>query len=97
MAPLDQNRLNEDAPAFLHMVSDYRVKAVLVNQDVDHLMKQKAVSQHLKQSAHVLKVSVPSIYNTSKPPKQNSGCRDLGLTMLPGWVQPGYPALVWTY
>ncbi|KAF7901598.1 uncharacterized protein EAF01_006897 [Botrytis porri] len=97
MAPLDQNRLNEDAPAFLHMVSDYRVKAVLVNQDVDHLMKQKAVSQHLKQSAQVLKVSVPSIYNTSKPPKQNSGCRDLGLTMLPGWVQPGYPALVWTY
>ncbi|QSZ30505.1 hypothetical protein DSL72_000059 [Monilinia vaccinii-corymbosi] len=97
MAPLDQNRLHEDAPAFLHMVSDYHVKAVLVNQDVDHLMKQKGVSQHLKQSAQILKVSVPSIYNTSKPPKQNSGCRDLGLTMLPVWVQPEYPALVWTY
>ncbi|KAF8863850.1 acetyl-CoA synthetase-like protein [Acephala macrosclerotiorum] len=97
MAPLDQNRLNEDAPAYLHMVADYGVRAVLVNQDVDHLMKQKAVSQHVKQSAQVLKVSVPSIYNTTKPPKQNSGCRDLGLTMQQIWVQPGYPVLVWTY
>jgi acyl-CoA synthetase (AMP-forming)/AMP-acid ligase II len=97
MAPLDQNRLNEDAPAFLHMVADYRVKAVLVNQDVDHLLKQKAVSQHLKQSAQVLKTNVPPIYNTTKPPKQSSGCRDLGLTMQPAWVQPGYPVLVWTY
>jgi acyl-CoA synthetase (AMP-forming)/AMP-acid ligase II len=97
MAPLDQNRLNEDAPAFLHMIADYRVKAVLVNQEVDHLLKQKPVSQHIKQSAQVLKVSVPSIYNTTKPPKQNSGCRDLGLTMQPAWVQSGYPVLVWTY
>jgi acyl-CoA synthetase (AMP-forming)/AMP-acid ligase II len=97
MAPLDQNRLNEDAPAFLHMVADYSVKAVLVNQDVDHLLKQKAVSQHVKQSAQVLKVSVPSVYNTTKPPKQNNGCRDLGLTMQPSWVRPGYPVLVWTY
>jgi len=97
MAPLDQNRLNEDAPAFLHMVADYGVKAVLVNQDVDHLLKQKVVSQHVKQSAQVLKVAVPSVYNTTKPPKQNNGCRDLGLTMQPAWVQPGYPVLVWTY
>jgi acyl-CoA synthetase (AMP-forming)/AMP-acid ligase II len=97
MAPLDQNRLNEDAPAFLHMVNDYSVKAVLVNQDVDHLMKQKVVSQHVKQSAQALKFTVPSIYNTTKPPKQNNGCRDLGLTMQPAWVQPGYPVLVWTY
>ncbi|KAH8815856.1 hypothetical protein F5884DRAFT_773901 [Xylogone sp. PMI_703] len=97
MAPLDQNRLNEDAPAFLHMVTDYHVKAVLVNQDVDHLLKQKTVSQHIKQSAQVIKVSVPNVFNTTKPPKQNNGCRDLGLTMQPAWVQPGYPALVWTY
>lgn len=97
MAPLDQNRLNEDSPAFLHMVVDYHVKAVLVNQDVDHLLKLKTVSQHLKQSAQILKVSIPSIYNTTKPPKQNHGCRDLGLTMQPAWIKPGYPALVWTY
>lgn len=97
MAPLDQNRLNEDAPAFLHMVADYKVKAVLANQDVDHLLRQKPVSQHIKQSAHALKVAVPNVYNTTKPPKQSSGCRDLGLTMQPSWVQPGYPVLVWTY
>jgi hypothetical protein len=37
------------------------------------------------------------MYNTTKPPKQSSGCRDLGLTIRPAWVQAGYPVLVWTY
>ncbi|CAO1599366.1 hypothetical protein XANCAGTX0491_003096 [Xanthoria calcicola] len=97
MAPLDQNRLNEDAPALLHMISDFHVKAILVNADVDHLMKQKLVAQHIKQSAQVLKVSMPSIFNTAKPPKQSSGCRDLGFTMKPAWVQPNFPVLIWTY
>ena len=97
MAPLDQNRLNEDVPAYLHMVSDYSVKATIVNQDVDHLLKTKAVSQHIKQTASVLKIATPSFYSTTKPPKQSSGCRDLGFTMKPNWVQPGHPVLVWTY
>ncbi|KAI4114403.1 MAG: hypothetical protein LQ345_004807 [Seirophora villosa] len=97
MAPLDQNRLNEDAPALLHMISDFHIKAILVNAEVDHLLKQKIVSQHIKQSAQVLKVSTPAIFNTAKPPKQSSGCRDLGFTMKPTWIQPNYPALVWTY
>ena len=97
MAPVDQNRLNEDAPAFLHLIADFRVKAVLVNADVDHLLKQKIVSQHMKQSAQVLRVSIPPTYNTTKPPRQSSGCRDLGLTMKPAWIQPGYPVLIWTY
>lgn len=97
MAPMDQNRLNEDVPAFLHMVSDFNVKAVLVNQDVDHLLKQKLVAQHIKQSAQILKISTPNTHNTTKPPKQNSGCRELGLTMQPAWIHPGYPVLIWTY
>ncbi len=97
VAPMDQNRLSEDVPAFLHLISDYRVRAVLVNQDVDHLLKSKQVAQHIKQTAQVLKVSIPNMYNTSKPPKQNSGLRDLGITMDPSWVQPGYPVIIWTY
>jgi len=97
IAPMDQNRLSEDVPAFLHLLSDYGVRAVLVNQDVDHLLKMKPVAQHLKQSAQVLKVAVPNMFNTSKPPKQNNGLRDLGITMDPSWVQPGYPAIIWTY
>lgn len=97
MAPLDQNRLNEDAPALLHMIADFRVKAILVNVDVDHLLKQKIVSQHIKQSAQVLKVAVPPSYNTSKPPKQSGGCRDLGFTVKPDWIKPNYPVLIWTY
>ncbi|OAQ70013.1 AMP-binding domain-containing protein [Pochonia chlamydosporia 170] len=97
MAPLDQNRLNEDVPAFLHIVADYNVKAVLVNHEVDHLLKLKPVSSHLKQSAQILKIATPNVYNTTKPPKQNSGLRDLGLTIDPAWVRPGYPVVIWTY
>ncbi|GAB1320063.1 hypothetical protein MFIFM68171_10273 [Madurella fahalii] len=97
IAPMDQNRLPEDVPAFLHLLSDFRVRAVLVNQDVDHLLKMKPVAQHIKQTAQVLKVSMPSVYNTTKPPKQSSGLRDLGITMDPVWVQPGHPVVIWTY
>jgi len=97
MAPLDSNRLSEDAPALLHMMVDFRIKAVLTNADVDQLLKQKAVSQHLKQSALILKVNIPPTYNTTKPPKQSHGCRDLGLTIRPAWIQPGYPVVIWTY
>lgn len=97
MAPLDQNRLPEDAPALLHMIADFSVRAILVNNDVDHLLKQKPVAQHVKQSASVLKINLPGTYNTTKPPKQSAGCRDLGLTMKPAWVQPEWPVLIWTY
>ncbi|KAK8082542.1 hypothetical protein PG996_001323 [Apiospora saccharicola] len=96
-APMDERRLNEDVPAFLHLIADYGVKAVLVNQEVDHLLKTKPIAQHIKQSAQVLKIAVPSVYNTSKPPKQNNGLRDLGITMDPAWIQHGYPAIIWTY
>jgi hypothetical protein len=97
MAPVDQNRLNEDAPALLHIVADFKVKAILVNNDVDQVLKQKPVSQHLKQSAVILRVNVPNTYNTTKPPKQSHGCRDLGLMIKPPWVAKEHPVLVWVY
>ena len=98
MAPIDQNRLNEDAPALLHMISDYGIKAILVNYDVDNVLKQKPVSQHLRQSAMILRVNIPSTVNTTKPPKQSShGCRELKLAIKPSWTQPQYPVLIWVY
>jgi acyl-CoA synthetase (AMP-forming)/AMP-acid ligase II len=97
MAPIDQNRLSEDAPAFLHIISDFGVKAIIVNTDVDHVMRQKLVSQHIKQSAQVLRIGVPAIYNTTKPSKQSHGCRELGYTVKDAWLQAGKPALIWTY
>lgn len=96
LAPLDQNRLSEDIPALLHMIADFSVKAILVNTEVDNLLKNKPLSTHMKQSAAVLKIAMPPTYNTAKP-KQSNGCRDLGFTMKPAWVQPGWLALVWTY
>jgi acyl-CoA synthetase (AMP-forming)/AMP-acid ligase II len=97
MAPIDQNRLNEDVPALIHMITDFKIRAILTNADVDSLIKQKAVSTHLKQSALILKVHLPPQYNTSKPPKQSHGCRELGLTIRPAWVASGYPVIIWTY
>ncbi|KAF3165061.1 hypothetical protein TWF225_004729 [Orbilia oligospora] len=97
MAPLDNNRLSEDVPALLHIIQDYKVRAILVNNDVDSLLKQKSLAQHIKQSANVLKITMPPIHNTAKPPKQNNGCRDMGFTMKPAWVQSKQPAMVWTY
>lgn len=97
MAPIDSNRLSEDAPALLHMIADFRIRAILTNNDVESVLKQKTVSQHLKQSALILKVNLPPSYNTSKPPKQSHGCREQGLTIRPAWIAPGYPAVIWTY
>ncbi|KIX07508.1 uncharacterized protein Z518_02161 [Rhinocladiella mackenziei CBS 650.93] len=97
VAPLDANRLSEDAPAYLHIVADMGVKAVLCNTEVDHLFKQKIVSQHLKQSAQYLKTHIPSVYNTTKPSRQSHGCRDLGLTMNRSWISPSNPVIIWTY
>jgi acyl-CoA synthetase (AMP-forming)/AMP-acid ligase II len=97
IGPLDQNRLGEDVPAFLHMVADFKIKALLVNTDVDHLLKIKTVNQHMKQSAVFLKIAVPPIFNTTKPNKSSSGCRDLGYTTKPAWIRPEFPALIWTY
>ncbi|KAL4895677.1 hypothetical protein BDV59DRAFT_142590 [Aspergillus ambiguus] len=97
LAPIDQNRLSEDAPAFLHIISDFNVKAIIVNSDVDHVMRQKIVSQHIKQSAQVLRIGVPAIYNTTKPSKQSHGCRELGFTVKETWLHGNQPAMVWTY
>ncbi|KAJ9655859.1 hypothetical protein H2198_005396 [Neophaeococcomyces mojaviensis] len=97
VAPLDQNRLSEDAPAFLHIVADMNVKTVICNNEVNDLFKSKVVSQHLKQSAQYLKTTIPNVYNTAKPPKQSHGCRDLGLTISRSWISPTNPVLIWTY
>jgi hypothetical protein len=97
MAPLDQNRLNEDSPALLSMVADYRIRHILVNNDVDQLLKQKVISQHLKQTGTILKIQVPNVYNTTKPPKQTHGCRDLSLTMKSQWMRSEVPAMIWVY
>ncbi|KAK2747806.1 putative NRPS-like protein biosynthetic cluster [Myotisia sp. PD_48] len=97
VAPIDQNRLSEDAPALLHLIADFNVKAVIVNSEVNDLLKQKVISQHLRQSANVLRVAVPGIYNTAKPSKQSHGCRHLGFTLNEKIIKSNVPAMVWTY
>lgn len=97
MAPLDPSRLSEDVPAFLSVIQDYSVKVILVNNDTNSSLSTKVISQHLKQSATAAKVTLPQISNTTKPPKQTKGCRELGFIMEQAWLKPDFPALVWTY
>ncbi|KAK9456772.1 hypothetical protein V1511DRAFT_515423 [Dipodascopsis uninucleata] len=97
VTPLDVNRLSEDVPALLNIIEDYKIKAFLVNSETDHVLKSKVVAQHLKQSAHVAQVTVPPFYNTMKPGKGSSGCRELKLSMKPDWVKTDRVALVWIY
>ncbi|KAK9484174.1 hypothetical protein V1527DRAFT_229118 [Lipomyces starkeyi] len=97
LSPLDTNRLNEDVPALLHVIEDYKIKAILVNAETDHAMKGKLISQHLKQSAQVARVTIPPTYNTMKPGRVSGGCKDLNFTMKPDWTNPGRVALVWVY
>ncbi|KAK9451733.1 uncharacterized protein V1518DRAFT_443977 [Limtongia smithiae] len=97
LAPLDTSRLNEDVPALLHVIEDYNVKAILVNTDTDHAMKGKVISQHIRQSLHVVNATMPPSYNTMKPGRVSGGCKDLKIKMQAQWIAPGRPAIVWLY
>jgi len=97
MQILDPNRLSEDVPALLQVIQDYKVHAILVNSDTESALKSKTISNHLKQSAQAAKITLPAIYNTSKPSKQNKGTKDMGFVVKPAYLAPTRPALVWTY
>ena len=97
MQILDPNRLSEDVPALLQVIQDYRVQGILVNSDTESALKSKIISNHLKQSAQAAKITLPPIFNTSKPSKTNKGCKELGYVVKPEYLAPKWPALVWTY
>lgn len=97
VAPLDPSRLSEDVPALLSIILEYGVKTILVNNETNSAFSSKVIYQHFKQSAMAVKVNLPQIFNTAKPSKQTKGCRELGFLMEQPWLQPDFPALVWTY
>ena len=79
MQILDPNRLSEDVPALLQVIQDYKVQGILVNTDTENALKSKIISNHLKQSAQAAKITLPPIFNTSKPSKTNKGCKRIGI------------------
>lgn len=95
--PIDEHRLDEDVPALFNVIRDYGVKAILVNHESDAALKAKAVSHHIKDTASVSKMSLPPIYNTSKPKILNKGCQDFHLTVKKEWLSKNNTALVWLY
>jgi hypothetical protein len=97
MQILDPHRLSEDVPALLQVIQDYKVQGILVNSDTEAALKGKQISNHLKQSAQAAKITLPAIFNTSKPSKTNKGCKDSGYVMKAAYLTPTWPALVWTY
>ncbi|ODQ64929.1 acetyl-CoA synthetase-like protein [Nadsonia fulvescens var. elongata DSM 6958] len=97
VSPIDSNRLYEDVPAYISIVKDYRVKAILVNADIETSMKNKLIHNHLKQSAAIARIDLPHLYNTAKLKATNASCSDLRLTVRKDWIQPDQTVLVWLY
>ncbi|ODV90605.1 hypothetical protein CANCADRAFT_57077 [Tortispora caseinolytica NRRL Y-17796] len=95
LSPFDIGRLSEDVPAFLSIISDYKVSAIFVNSEIDSHLKDKRVSSQIKQSAKVLKLAIPKTYNTSKPPKYSGNCMDANLNG--GKRGLTDEAIVWVY
>ncbi|KAG5358114.1 hypothetical protein CJU89_4613 [Yarrowia sp. B02] len=93
MPPLDSGRLHEDIPAYCGVISEYKIKAILVNSETETSMKAKLISQQSKQIAAQLKVVLPKKYNTSKPKLAHSGTRDLRYIVKP--EDTNRPAVVW--
>ena len=97
IAPLDSTRLYEDVPALLNVLIEFKVSAILVNNDAEHALKAKTIWLHLKQSAVAASVTIPPIFNTSKPSKQSKGCKELGFVTKESHLHPDFAALVWIY
>lgn len=96
LPPIDSNRLNEDIPALLGLCKEYKVHALLTNADVEDIFKSKPVAQHIKQTASILRYSLPSHYNTSKV-KTVNGASSKDFQMQPKWFQESFAAIVWVY
>lgn len=97
ISPIDSNRLQEDVPALLNIIRDYFAKVILLNNDTDSAMKVKNVSTHLKQSASVANVSLPSFFNTTKSKISPLGCQEQRLMLRSEWVSPETTCVVWLY
>lgn len=95
--PIDEARLDEDVPALLNVIKDYSVRAILVNSETDSALKAKAVAHHLKDTASVSKLSLPSIYNTCKPKIINKGCKEMNFALKKEWLASDNTAVVWLY
>ncbi|KAG4306401.1 hypothetical protein PORY_000389 [Pneumocystis oryctolagi] len=93
----DPSRLSEDVPSILGVVSDFKIKAILVDSDTYCLFKSKAISFNIKHYSSTMKIVLPNIINISKSPKQTQGCVDLGFILDQDWINSGVPALVWIY
>lgn len=96
ISPLDSTRLSEDIPAFLNVVKEYGVRAMLVNNDTEGIMKMKPITQQLKHTGQVLRATAPNLVNTTKiKVNATATCKDMKLE--PKWTSPDYAALVWLY
>lgn len=95
--PLDISRLSEDVPSFLGIISDFKIKAILVNNETDSVFKNKSVSHSIKYYSSSIKLVLPNIINTSKSPKQTLGCVECGFIFDQEWINSKIPALIWLY
>ncbi|KAG5519628.1 hypothetical protein PMAC_001783 [Pneumocystis sp. 'macacae'] len=93
----DMSRLSEDIPSILGVVSDFRIKAILVDNEAYSLLKSKQVSYNIKHYSSTMRIVLPNIVNITKSPKQTQGCVDLGFLLDHDSVTLKIPALIWLY
>lgn len=96
MNPIDANRLSEDIPCLVSVIRDYRVKTIMVNNDVEAILKNKPVSPLLKESNAYQTIK---LRNTSKA-KTSASLSSLQSRIDPLFkinnsVESGSTALIW--
>lgn len=96
LSPIDSTRLYEDIPSILSIIKEYSVKAILIHNETEHILKLKVVSQSIKMHSQSAKVVVPPHYNTGKQ-KISNNASSKEFNMKPAWFADDYPALVWVY
>lgn len=97
MLSFNISRLSEDIISFLGVISDFKIKAILVNNETDSAFKSKAISYNIKRYTSTMKIVLPNIINTSKSPKQTLGCAESGFILDQEWIESKIPALIWLY
>ncbi|KAH3684527.1 hypothetical protein WICPIJ_004498 [Wickerhamomyces pijperi] len=64
---IDRNRAFEDIPSLVSIVKDFSIQMILVNGDVESLVKNKPISNYLKQSSVLASVKFKSVSKLSAP------------------------------
>lgn len=82
---IDPARASEDMPGLISVVKDYQIKTILVNGDVESLVKNKPISTYLKQDTVLASLRFKSVSKLSS--KSTIASLELVIAKSPGRKQ----------